>query len=152
MLGRADQTLRRIVDGEDAGRNAGGMGGGDAPPAVIYLPLGWIGVVWTPYSCITEELGRLAGVSGFNFEIIETDCVWPGSNPIVSVYVSRPGRVNKTLLMEYGPVNEETLPVISSTGPNAVQISITAISSLFFSGDGRLDRARSEERRCRERV
>lgn len=95
-----------------------------------------MGLAWTPYTCITEQRGRVTGVSGFDFEISETYCSTLGESIHAMVYVTRPGHPRKTLLIEYDPMNEETLPVITSVGPNTVLISIAAISELIFRRDG----------------
>ena len=42
--------------------------------AILYLLLATVGLAPTPYDCITETRGRISGVSGFDFEISETDC------------------------------------------------------------------------------
>jgi hypothetical protein len=99
---------------------------------ITYLILAMVGIAWTPYSCTTEVRERFADVSGFSFEISETDCDTLAKDASISVFASRTGGVEKTLLLKYGPAGVDDLPTITSTDQHAVLISIKKISDLIF--------------------
>jgi hypothetical protein len=81
------------------------------------------------YDCrFTEVLAEARGVSGFDFEVSETDC-W--HSPAVSVYVLKPGRSKKTRLFQYTRLRNTDPPaVITSTGEHSVLISLSSASTL----------------------
>jgi hypothetical protein len=98
----------------------------------VWFLLAIVGLAWTPFSCTTEVRARVAGISGFDFEINETDCDTLAKDASISVFASRTGRAKKTLLLKYGPAGVEELPVIRSIGSHEVQVFIPKISDLMF--------------------
>lgn len=101
----------------------------------IWFLLAMVGLAWTPFSCTTEVRGRAASISGFDFEISETDCDTLAKDASISVFASRMGHSKKTLLLEYSPAGVDELPVITSVGLHEVQIFIPKISNLIFRRD-----------------
>ena len=70
---------------------------------MIYLFLASFGLIWTPYTCLTDVHGRFSGPSGVRFEI--------------SVFVSRANWRGKTLLFKYESMHDgssDALPVVTS--------------------------------------
>ncbi len=100
--------------------------------ALVYLWLVMIGLAWTPYTCITEVRGRTTDVSGFDFEVSETNCDTFAKTVTISVFASRPGRPRKVLLFKFFPAFNDKLPVVSAVDQHTVRISIPEISSLAF--------------------
>jgi hypothetical protein len=98
----------------------------------IYLLLVTVGLAPTPHTCITEIHKRFFDVSGFDFEISETDCSTLGEDASISVFASKSGQTKKTLLLKYGPAGVDPLPVITSVDQHTVQISVSRISDLLF--------------------
>jgi hypothetical protein len=82
--------------------------------------------------CRTEVQGRLAGLSGFDFEISETSCFF---DPAVSVFVSKAGEKKKTLLFKYTPIYVGPYPTVTSIDEHAIQISVSRVSSIFCRRD-----------------
>jgi hypothetical protein len=99
---------------------------------ISYLILAMVGLAWTPYSCTTEVRERVAHVSGFDFEISETDCDTLAKDASISVFASRTGDMEKTLLLKYGPAGVNDLPTITSIDQHGVLISIEKVSDLIF--------------------
>jgi hypothetical protein len=73
--------------------------------------------------CRTEVQGRLASLSGFDFEISETSCFF---DPAVSVFVAKAGHSTKTRLFQYVR-GANPVPVITLVGKNTVQISLSSM-------------------------
>jgi hypothetical protein len=67
--------------------------------AVLFLLLFAVGL-WSPYACATTVHQRIAGLSGFDFEISETDCDVLAKDATTSVFVSKAGQAKKTLLFK----------------------------------------------------
>jgi hypothetical protein len=87
-------------------------------------------------ACITETREKFSNISGFNFEVIETDCDLIAKDASISVLVSRGARTRQTLLFKYDPGGAPVpLPVIRLVGANSVRISVPRVSSLFYRTD-----------------
>jgi hypothetical protein len=103
-----------------------------AVPAFVFLLLilfdgaNRFGLLGGPV-CVTEDRGRTTGLSGFDFDIIETSCFF---DPAVSVFVSKAGEQKQTLLFKYFPLGIGPVPTITSMGGHVVQISVSHVSSL----------------------
>lgn len=76
--------------------------------------------------CFTEVLGEVSGISGFDFEVSETDC-W--HSPAVSVFVSMPGGSKRTRLFQYTR-GANPVPIITSVDEHTVQISLSNVGSI----------------------
>ena len=105
------------------------------PMGAVYLLLATIGLAPTPHTCITETHKKISDLSGFDFEVSETDCSTLGEDASISVFASKPGQTKKMLLFKYGPASAEPMPVITSVGQHAVEISVSRISDLIFRRD-----------------
>jgi hypothetical protein len=76
--------------------------------------------------CLTDVLAKIPGVSGFDFEVSETDC-W--HSPAVSVFVSMPGGSKRTRLFQYTR-GANPVPIITSVDEHTVQISLSNVGSI----------------------
>lgn len=76
--------------------------------------------------CLTEVLARASNISGFDFEVSETDC-W--HSPAVSVFVSMPGGSKRTRIFQYSRYIDP-VPTITSIDEHTVQISISRVSTI----------------------
>jgi hypothetical protein len=94
--------------------------------AVLFVLLETARQVWISGICLTDVLAKIPGVSGFDFEVSETDC-W--HSPAVSVFVSMPGGSKKTRLFQYHR-GTNPVPVITSIDERTVQISLANASSI----------------------
>ena len=95
---------------------------------VLYLPLALLQGFLIATGCFTEDLAEARGVSGFDFEVSETDC-W--HSPAISVFVSKPGRSKKTRLLQYTRTPyANPVPIITSIGEDAVLISLSSVDTL----------------------
>jgi hypothetical protein len=103
-----------------------------APLSAVYLFLAAIGLAPGSDYCLTETLGKISDRSGVDFEISETDCDTLAKDASVSVFASKHGRTREVLLFKYDPGGVEPIPVITSVGQHAVEISVRSISSVFF--------------------
>jgi hypothetical protein len=101
----------------------------------IYLLLAAIGLAPTPQTCITETHEKISGISGFDFEISETNCSTLGEDASISVFAYKSEQTKGTLLLKYGPAGVDPLPHITSVDQHTVQISISRVSDLLFRRD-----------------
>jgi hypothetical protein len=76
--------------------------------------------------CFTEVLDNAFGISGFDFEVSETDC-W--HSPAVSVFVAMPGGSKRTRLFQYTR-GANPVPVITSIDEHTIQISLSSAGSI----------------------
>jgi hypothetical protein len=72
--------------------------------ALIYLLLVMVGLAPTPYDCITETRGRVASVSGFDFDIREAYCDTLAKTATISVFASRSDKTRRALLFKFFPL------------------------------------------------
>src|SRR6185437_15715280 len=79
-----------------------------------------------------EVRGKISDLSGFDFEISETDCDTLAKDASVSVLASKHGETKQTLLFKYDPLWFEPVPSITFLDQRTVKISIPRVSSLFF--------------------
>jgi len=101
----------------------------------VYLSLATVGLAPTLHTCTTETHRKISGLSGFDFEISETDCSTLGEDASISVFASRAGEADKTLLFKYGPAGVDPMPVITSVDRHAIEISVLRISDIVFRRD-----------------
>ena len=101
---------------------------------MIYLFLASFGLIWTPYTCLTDVRGRFAGPSGARFEVSETSCSMFAKGPSeISVFVSRANWRGKTLLFKYVMMHDgssDALPVVTPIDDRTVQISVKHVASI----------------------
>jgi len=101
------------------------------PLGIVLLPLAVIELFLLPDACITEIREKTSNLSGFDFEMSETDCSAFGKDAAVSVFVSTAGGHEKALLFKYDPGGVGPLPSIVVSDQGNISISITQISSIF---------------------
>jgi len=100
----------------------------------VYMLLGAIGFVWTPYTCLTDVLGRASSPAGHYFEVSETSCSGIGKGPAeISVFASKSKRGKKALIFKYEPMNDgrDTEPVVTSVDDRAVRISVKHVAMII---------------------
>jgi hypothetical protein len=102
------------------------------PLGSAYLILASVGLAPTPYTCITETRKKIPNLSGFDFEITETDCSTLGEDASISVFVSKAGGNTKTLIFKYGPAVDGLLPSIVMHNEGNLSISIPIVSDVVF--------------------
>ena len=106
---------------------------------MIYLFLASFGLIWTPYTCLTNVLGGFSGPSGVRFEISETSCSIVAKGPgEISVFVSKANWRKKTLLFKYEAMHDsssDALPVVTSVDEHTVQISVKHVASIVCRTD-----------------
>jgi len=101
---------------------------------IVSLPLSLVVVelVWAPGACITETRQEIANLSGFDFEISETDCDAIAKTASISVLVSTAGGHEKALLFKYVPADDGTLlPSIAVSAQGGISISISKVASIY---------------------
>ena len=108
--------------------------GGAAVAAVEVLFLAAVGL-WSPYACTTTVHQRIAGLSGFDFEISETDCDVLAKDAATSVFVSEAGQKKKSLLFKYVPPGYDAIPSITPVDEHTIQISIWRVPIIFCRRD-----------------
>jgi hypothetical protein len=94
--------------------------------ATVFIALYWLVEIGTYSACFTEVLGKASGISGFDFEISETEC-W--HDPAVSVFVSKAGHSTKTRLFQYTR-GANPVPIITSIDEHTVQISLSSVGAI----------------------
>ena len=104
------------------------------PLAYIYLFLIVPVAGWNPFdACTTETRQKISNLSGFDFEISETDCDLIAKDASITVSVSKAGEHRKMPLIKYFPAGwRDPLPSIAVSGPDQFLISIPGISSSLF--------------------
>jgi hypothetical protein len=102
------------------------------PLGSAYLILAAVGLAPTPYTCITETRKKIPNLSGFDFEITETDCSTLGEDASISVFVSKAGDNTKALLFKYGPAVDDLLPSLVVHNESNLSISIPIVSDVRF--------------------
>ena len=106
---------------------------------MIYLFLASFGLIWTPYTCLTDVRGGFSGPSRVRFEISETSCSMFAKGPSeISVFVSKANWRKKTLLFKYVLMHDsssDALPVVTPVDEHTVQISVKHVASIVCRTD-----------------
>jgi hypothetical protein len=100
----------------------------------IYMILGSLGFVWTPYTCLTDVLGQTSTPAGHFFEVSETSCAGLGKGPAeISVFAATSKRGKKALIFRYEPMSDgrNTEPVVTSVDDRTVRISVKHIAMII---------------------
>jgi hypothetical protein len=108
------------------------MAGLGATLVVGYLLVALVGYPITSFACVSETHKKISGLSGFDFEVVETDCDVLAKDASISVFVSELGKAKKVLLFKYGPAGVGTDPVISGIDAHTIQVSVPHISDEMF--------------------
>jgi hypothetical protein len=82
-------------------------------------------------TCATESKKTITGLSGFDFEISETDCSGFGHTASMSVFAWQKRDWRRTLLFKFDPLDWIELPTISVPEPNKIHIAVPRVSSIF---------------------
>lgn len=100
----------------------------------VYMLLGAIGLVWTPYTCLTDVLEQGSIAQGHYFEVSERSCSGLGKGPAeISVFVSETKRAKKTLIFKYERMHDgsrDAEPIITSTDDRTIRISVKHVASI----------------------
>ncbi len=102
--------------------------------ALILLTAAFLTAQYIRGICITESRGKITNLSGYDFEISETNCDLIAKDDAVSVFVSRTGQTKQTPVFKFGPTRE-VRPIIKLIDPHTIQISIAWVSDVYFKHD-----------------
>jgi hypothetical protein len=101
----------------------------------IYMILGSLGFVWTPYTCLTEVLGQTSSAAGHDFEVSQTSCSGLGKGPSdISVFASKAKRERKALIFKYEAMHDDSQdaePVIAFVDDRTVRISVKHVAMVI---------------------
>lgn len=101
----------------------------------LYMIMGAIGFVWTPWTCLTDVLGQTSGQAGHYFEVSETSCSGIGKGPAeISVFATKHRRGKKTLIFKYESMSDgsrDAEPVVTSIDDRTVRISVKHVAMII---------------------
>jgi hypothetical protein len=101
---------------------------------VIYIPLVVLGIAPIPGACITE-VKNITDLSGYDFEIRETNCNVIAKDASVSVSIAASGSgEKKEILFKYDPgvYDPSSPPTVEMPRPGIVLLSVPIVSSVFL--------------------
>ncbi len=113
------------------------IGGGFIVFAIlfVYMILGSLGFVWTPYTCLTDVLDQTSTPAGHYFEVSETSCAGLAKGPAeISVFASKGKRGRKALIFEYERMSDgsrDAEPVITPIDDRTVRISVKHVAMII---------------------
>jgi hypothetical protein len=102
------------------------------PLGVWYFYLAAIGLIWTPYTCLTDTIQEISDLSGYDFKVTETSCTTIGNDTSVSVYISPTGRKKAVLLFKYDPAGVVPYPSITVSDMRHVIITVPIVSEVIL--------------------
>lgn len=101
----------------------------------VYMILGSLGFVWTPYTCLTDILGQTFTPAGHYFEVSQTSCAGLAKGPAeISVFAAKGKRARKTLIFRYEPMHDGSRdgePVVTSIDDRTIRISVKHIEKVI---------------------
>jgi hypothetical protein len=101
----------------------------------VYMLLGAIGLVWTPYTCLTDVLGQTSSHAGHYFEVSQTSCSGIGKGPAeISVFASKDTRGKKALIFKYESMSDasrDAEPVVEAVDDRTVRISVKHVAMII---------------------
>lgn len=101
----------------------------------VYMILGSLGFVWTPYTCLTDVLGQTSTPAGHHFEVSETSCAGLAKGPAeISVFASKGKRGRKALIFKYERMHDgsrDAEPVIMSVDDRTIRISVKHVAMII---------------------
>ncbi|MPZ32395.1 MAG: hypothetical protein GEV13_15585 [Rhodospirillales bacterium] len=101
----------------------------------VYMLLGAIGFVWTPYTCLTDVLGQASSPAGHYFEVSQTSCSGIGKGPAeISVFASKSKRGKKALIFKYERMHDgsrDAEPVITAVDDRTIRISVKHVAMII---------------------
>jgi hypothetical protein len=115
-----------------------GFAGGALVLSIVfffYMILGAIGLVWTPYTCLTDVLAETSTSPGHYFEVSQTSCSGIGKGAAeISVFASKARRGRKVLIFKYERMNDgsrDAEPVVTPVDDRTTRISVKHIARLI---------------------
>lgn len=101
----------------------------------VYMILGSLGFIWTPYTCLTDVLGRIFTPVGHYFEVSQTSCSGVGKGPAeISVFASNAKRGRKVLIFKYERMHDgsrDAEPVVTTVDDRTVRISVKHVATII---------------------
>lgn len=101
----------------------------------LYMILGSLGFVWTPYTCLTDVLSQTSTAAGHYFEVSETSCAGLAKGPAeISVFASKGKRGRKALIFKYERMHDgsrDAEPVVTFIDDRTVRISVKHIAMII---------------------
>lgn len=101
----------------------------------VYMILGSLGFVWTPYTCLTDVLGQTSTPAGHYFEVSQTSCAGLGKGPAeISVFASKGKRGRKAPIFKYERMSDgsrDAEPVITFFDNRTVRISVKHVAMVI---------------------
>ena len=85
----------------------------------VYMILSKLGIIWTPFSCLTDELGQISTSAGY-FEI--------------SLVASKTKREKKALIFKYKRANDDSPsaePAIEIVNNDTIRITVTFVETII---------------------
>jgi hypothetical protein len=102
------------------------------PLGVLYFYLAAIGLIWTPYTCLTDTIQEIANLSGYDFKVTETSCSTIAKTGFVSVDISLAHRNKPILLFKYDPAGVVPYPSITVSDMRHVTITVPVVSEVIL--------------------
>ncbi len=101
----------------------------------VYMILGSLGFVWTPYTCLTDVLDQTSTPAGYYFEVSETSCAGLAKGPAeISVFASKGKRGRRALIFKYDRMHDgsrDAEPVITSIDDRTIRISVKHVAMII---------------------
>jgi hypothetical protein len=101
----------------------------------VYMILGAIGFVWTPWTCLTDVLRQTSSPSGHYFEASETSCSGIGKGPAeISVFAAKKRRGKKVLIFKYEAMpdgSRDAEPIVTSVDDRTIRISVKHVAMII---------------------
>ncbi|MGC2776788.1 MAG: hypothetical protein WA418_14265 [Bradyrhizobium sp.] len=83
---------------------------------------------WNGPVCITDTRSKILDLSGYDFEVTDTQCSAIVHSEHMRVLAAKRGEWRRTLLFEYDPWND--LPTISMPAKDRIRIAVPRVSSI----------------------
>jgi hypothetical protein len=101
----------------------------------LYMMLGAIGFVWTPWTCLTDVLEQTTSEAGHYFEVSQTSCAGLGKGPAeISVFASKGKRGKKALIFKYESMSDgsrDAEPVVTPLDDRTIRISVKHVATII---------------------
>jgi hypothetical protein len=101
----------------------------------VYMILGAIGFVWTPWTCLTDVLWRTSSQAGHYFEASETSCSGIAKGPTeISVFAAQNRRAKKALIFKYEATpdgSRDAEPIITSIDDRTIRVSVKHVAMII---------------------
>lgn len=101
----------------------------------VYMLLGAIGLVWTPYTCLTDVLGQTYSRAGHYFEVNLTSCSGIGKGPAeISVFASRSRWGRNALIFKYESMADsspDAHPVVELVDDWTIRITVKHVAMII---------------------